>query len=208
MSSVREESEKTIQIKDDEISDLRIKLQEFIRNQESLLEKDNEILKLKAEAESKDKKISDLELKYDEDLKSKSRELSDFLTKFDADIKSKDDEIASLKAKHDSELSSKEREILQLTTSVNHNIEVLTRSKELLNSKDEKIERLENKVSELTDLNESLSGLKESFDHELERFKSLELSEVNLKLQNFLQRIMKSSQLKARTRSSNRNQTA
>ena len=78
------------------------------------------------------------------------------------------------------------REILQLTTSVNHNIEVLTRSKELLNSKDEKIERLENKVSELTDLNESLSGLKESFDHELERFKSLELSEVNLKLQNAL----------------------
>ena len=91
-----------------------------------------------------------------------------------------------MKAKHDSELSSKEREILQLTTSVNHNIEVLTRSKELLNSKDEKIERLENKVSELTDLNESLSGLKESFDHELERFKSLELSEVNLKLQNAL----------------------
>ena len=50
----------------------------------------------------------------------------------------------------------------------------------------EKIENLENKVSELTDLNESLSGLKESFDHELERFKSLELSEVNLKLQNAL----------------------
>ena len=166
MSAVREESEKTIQIKDDEISDLRIKLQESLNNQESLLEKDNEILKLKAEAESKDKRISDLELKYDEDLKSKSRELSDFLSKFDEDIKSKDDEIASLKAKHDSELSSKEREILQLTTSVNHNIEVLTRSKELLNSKDEKIERLENKVSELTDLR--FQNLQISMNHYLD----------------------------------------
>ena len=50
LSAVKEESAKTIQNRDDEISDLRIKLQESIRNQESLLEKDNEILKLKAEA--------------------------------------------------------------------------------------------------------------------------------------------------------------
>ena len=48
LSAVKEESAKTIQNRDDEISDLRIKLQESIRNQESLLEKDNEILKLKA----------------------------------------------------------------------------------------------------------------------------------------------------------------
>ena len=146
-------------------------------------------LKYDDELRAKSNELSNLQDKYDTDLKNKSLELSDFLAKFDNDIKEKDEKIADLKARHEADMNTKKYEIENLTHSLNTNIEVLSRTKDLLSSKDETISNLSTKVKELTDLNDSLTSMKDSFDDQLNSFKTIELGELNLKLKSALNEV-------------------
>lgn len=182
-------------------------LQKLVRS--SLLEVNKlklEVSKLQTENEAlkNNDNTDDLKAKFDEDLKNKENEIIDLKNKHANDLKFVNEEVKNLKIKYNDNIdllkekckdaiSAKNSKIKYLELSLTSATEKLANAEKELSSKEEvfnnqnnKIAELTNQVSDLKEVNTSLSQMKESLDTEFNNFKSMELNEVTLKLNNAL----------------------
>lgn len=182
-------------------------LQKLVRS--SLLEVNKlklEVSKLQTENEAlkNNDNVDDLKAKFDEDLKNKENEIIDLKNKHANDLKFVNEEVKNLKIKYNDNIdllkdkckdaiSAKNSKIKYLELSLTSATEKLANAEKELSSKEEafnnqnaKINELTTQVSDLKDVNNSLSQMKDSLDTEFNNFKSMELNEVTLKLNNAL----------------------
>lgn len=184
-----------------------INLQKLVRS--SLLEVNKlklEVSKLQSENESlkNNNEADDLKAKFDEDLKNKENEIDDLKNKHASDLKFVNEEVKNLKLKYNDNIDllkekckdaigAKNSKIKFLELSLTSANEKLANVEKELSSKEEEFNNQNNKINELTsqvvdlkEVNDSLSNMKESLDAEFNNFKSIELNEVNLKLNEAL----------------------
>lgn len=183
-------------------------LQKLVRS--SLLEINKlklEVSKLQTENESlknNNNKDDELKAKFEEDLKNKENEIIDLKNKHANDLNFVNEEVKNLKLKYNDNIdllkekckdaiSAKNSKIKYLELSLTSATEKLANAEKDLSSKEEifndqnnKIKELTTQVSDLKEVNNSLSQMKESLDNEFNNFKSMELNEVTLKLNNAL----------------------
>ncbi len=182
-------------------------LQKLVRS--SLLEVNKlklEVSKLQTENEAlkNNDNTDDLKAKFDEDLKNKENEIIDLKNKHANDLKFVNEEVKNLKLKYNDNIDllkekckdaigAKNSKIKYLELSLTSATEKLANAEKELSSKEEafnnqnaKINELTTHVADLKEVNNSLSQMKDSLDNEFNNFKSMELNEVTLKLNNAL----------------------